>query len=85
MNNNEHSLLLRIARHLMLHASFIPENGLYHGKMGIVLFFAHYGRYSENSPYGDFAGELLEDICEDIHVNTPADFENGLCGIGWGD
>jgi hypothetical protein len=84
MSSNEHSLLPRIARHLMLHASFIPDTGLYHGKMGIVLFFAHCGRYSGNSLYGDFAGELLEDIYEDIRAGTPADFENGLCGIGWG-
>jgi hypothetical protein len=84
MSSNEHSLLPRIARHLMLHAGFIPDTGLYHGKMGIVLFFAHCGRYSGNSLYGDFAGELLEDIYEDIHAGTPADFENGLCGIGWG-
>jgi hypothetical protein len=83
-NSNEHLLLLRIVRHLMLHASFISNTGLYHGKMGIALFFAHYGRYTENSLYSDFAGELLDDIYEDIHTGMPTDFENGLCGIGWG-
>jgi hypothetical protein len=84
MNNNEQSLFLRIVRHLMLHAGFISDVGLYHGKMGIVLFFAHCGRFTGNTLYEDFAGELLEDIYEDIHTGTPADFENGLCGIGWG-
>jgi hypothetical protein len=31
-------LLLRIARHLIMHASFLTDLGLFHGKMGIVLF-----------------------------------------------
>jgi hypothetical protein len=84
MNNNEHPLLPRVVGHLMLHAGFISDTGLYHGKMGLVLFFVHYGRYTGNSLYDDFAGELLEDICEDIHTEMPTDFENGLCGIGWG-
>ena len=73
----------RIIRHLMLQASFTSNVGLYHGKMGIVLLFAHYGRFMENTLYGDFAGELLDEIYEDIHSDTPIDFENGLCGIGW--
>jgi hypothetical protein len=82
-NNNEQSLLPRIVRHLMLHAGFISDIGLYHGKMGLVLFFAHCGRFTANTVYEDFAGELLEDIYENICADTPTDFENGLCGIGW--
>ncbi|MDR3057965.1 MAG: hypothetical protein LBU84_07480 [Prevotella sp.] len=81
-SNNE--ILSRIVRHLILNASYIPDIGLYHGKMGIVLFFAHYGRYIGNTLYDDFASELLDEIYEDIHAETPVNFENGLCGIGWG-
>lgn len=77
-------LLKRIANHLIINASFMNDLGLYHGKMGVVLFFAHYGRYTNNSLYDDFAGELLEEICADVHIGLPIDFENGLCGIGWG-
>jgi lantibiotic modifying enzyme len=51
--------------------------------MGIMLFFAHYGRFTGNTIYTDFAGELLDEIYEDIRSDTPIDFENGLCGIGW--
>jgi len=74
----------RIARHLIMHASFLPNIGLYHGKMGIVLFFAHYARYTGNSLYEDFAGDLLDEVYEGIHPATSDDFESGLCGIGWG-
>lgn len=77
-------LLSRIANHLIINASFLNNLGLYHGKMGIVLFFAHYARYTENSLYEDFAGELLSEIYEEILDGLPVDLENGLCGIGWG-
>jgi lantibiotic modifying enzyme len=78
------NLLERIADHLIMNASFLPDLGLYHGKMGIVIFFAHYARYTGETLYDDFAGELLNEIYEEIHVNMPINFESGLCGIGWG-
>jgi len=78
------TLLERIARHLMMHASFLPNIGLYHGKMGIVLFFAHYARYTGNPLYEEYAGELMNEVYEGYHPNLPANFEYGLCGIGWG-
>jgi lantibiotic modifying enzyme len=77
-------LLQRIANYLIINGSFTSSLGLYHGKMGIVLFFAHYARYTGNLLYDDFAGELLEEILEEIHTGIPVNFENGLCGIGWG-
>lgn len=77
-------LLSRIANHLILNTSFLDNLGLYHGKMGIVLFFAHYAKYTGNSLYDDFAGELLDEIYEEIDDGLPIDLENGLCGIGWG-
>jgi lantibiotic modifying enzyme len=80
--NNE--LLLRIVRHLIMHTRFLTDLGLYHGKMGIVLFFAHYARYSKESLYDEFAGELMNEIPEEIHADIPVNFESGLCGIGWG-
>ena len=84
LNQEENDLLQRIANRLMLNVSFLHNLGLYHGKMGAVLFFAHYARYTDNERYDDFAGELLDEIYEDIHTELVIDFENGLCGIGWG-
>lgn len=77
-------LLYRIANNLIMHTSYFSNLGLYHGKMGIVLFFAHYARYTNCSIYDDFAGELLDDIFDDIDDELPVNFESGLCGIGWG-
>lgn len=83
MGKNDEDLLQRIASYLLINASFTDNLGLFHGKMGIVLFFCHYARYSGNSDYDAFAGELMEEIYEDITTNISADFENGLSGIGW--
>lgn len=76
--------LENIVNRLILNTSFINNLGLYHGKMGIVLFFAHYAQYTHNPIYEKFAWELMEEIYEDIPVDSPLNLENGLCGIGWG-
>lgn len=82
MNKNT-KLLSRIARYLMLHGSFTENIGLLNGKMGIVLFFYRYFRYVKNKSYNDFAGILLDEVYEEIHKETPPNFSDGLCGIGW--
>ena len=64
---------------LLLNASFIM-----HGKMGITIFFFQLARQTKNQIYEDYAGELIDEIYEEITANTPVDFENGLAGIGWG-
>jgi len=62
----------------------LTDLGLYHGKMGIILFFVHYARYTGEDIYDKFAGELLDEIFHEIHDEIPINFESGLCGIGWG-
>jgi hypothetical protein len=76
--------LQRIANVLLLNASFIDNPGLLNGKMGIAIFFYHYSRYSKNKTYEDYAGELVDEIYEEINTSTAVNFENGLTGIGWG-
>ena len=80
-NNN---ILERISNHLILHAPILNNIGLLEGKMGIVLFFAHYSRYVKSYICEDFAEELLSQVVENIHSELPIDMKHGLCGIGWG-
>lgn len=77
-------LLPRIVRHLMWNASFINNIGLLNGKMGITLFFYHYAQYTKNKIYKRFAGDLLDEIYAEIHMDTTKNFQDGLCGIAWG-
>lgn len=80
----EKEWLEHVARKYMLHGSFHPDIGIFNGRMGMVLFYFHYARYTSNSLYEDFAMELLEDIYEEISLDTPIGLARGLCGIGWG-
>lgn len=75
--------LLRIARHLIINSCYTDNLGLFNGKIGIVIFFAHFARYSRKKIYDDFAGKLLDEVYAQIHAETPINFKNGLCGIGW--
>ena len=81
---DKNQLLQRIARYLMLHASFTDNIGLLNGKTGIAIFFYHYFRFTGKKLYCDFADVLVNEIYKEIHVNTPLNFKDGLCGIGWG-
>jgi len=69
---------------LLLKASFINNLGLMHGKMGISIYFFHLARQTKNQFYEDYAGELLDEISDEMAENIPIDFEYGLAGIGWG-
>ena len=80
----EKKTLDKIIQYLIVNTSYCESLGLFHGKMGVVLFFAHYARLTKNDLYDDFAGEILNEILDKIHVNLPIDLEYGYCGIGWG-
>ncbi len=84
MNNTNEDTLKRIACYLMLHGSFTPNIGLLNGKMGIAIFFYHYARHTNKHIYDDFAGELIDEIYKEIHMDSPRDFKDGLSGIAWG-
>ena len=83
LKNKEEQLLLT-AQHLLINSAFTTDLGLYHGRMGIVLFLCQYARFSGNLLYEDFAGELIDMINEDLTEDMTANIENGLSGIGWG-
>lgn len=78
------NLLNRIVNHNILYGSFNPDLSLFTGRMGLVLFFFHYSRYTKSALYENFAEELLDDIYEDITNDMPVSLEDGLCGVSWG-
>lgn len=82
--NNHDDVLQRIARYLMLHSSFTNNIGLLNGKMGVVLFFMNYARYTNNKRYEKFAGELIDEIYNEIRIDCSRSFGDGLAGIAWG-
>ncbi|WP_163210228.1 glycosyltransferase [Bacteroides sp. 519] len=78
------SILRQIANTLYVNAQFIDQYGLLTGKLGIVLFFYRYSRFTGNSIYSEFADEYIDNLFGNITSNHEKDFAEGLSGIGWG-
>lgn len=76
-------LLQRLCNDLILRSSYLESLGLQVGKMGAVLFFFHYARYTGNVLYENYAEELLDEVYNDVNKGISYGFANGLCGIGW--
>jgi len=76
--------LQQIANMLVLNGTLTDSPGLIHGKTGIALFFFHYALYTSNGLYEHYALDLIGEMQSQIHNNSPADYENGLAGIGVG-
>jgi hypothetical protein len=74
----------QIADMLLLNGTLTECPGLVHGKMGIAVFFFHYARHTENMLFADYAMDLIGEMLNQIHVNSPADYEKGIAGIGAG-
>ena len=79
----EHDLQ-QIADMLLLNGTLTECPGLVHGKMGIAVFFFHYAQYTDNILFADYAMDLIGETLSQIHVNSPADYEKGIAGIGVG-
>lgn len=76
-------LLQRLCNDLILRSSYLDSLGLQKGKMGAVLFFFHYARYTQNPLYENYAEELFDEVYNDVNKGINYGFANGLCGIGW--
>ena len=75
--------LQQIADHHLLRGLFCREVGLWEGKTGMSIFFFLLSRHTSNRWYEEFAGELLDDVCNHLSLHCPVTFADGLCGIGW--
>ena len=75
--------LKQIADHYLLRGLFCQEIGLWNGKTGMAIFFFLLSRQTHNRWYEEFAGELLDNVCNNLSQHCPITFADGLCGIGW--
>lgn len=76
--------LKNIADILSLNVGKLNNVGLLNGKTGIVVFFYHYARYTGNNAYEEYAGKLIDEICEEIHKHSQVNYADGLAGFGTG-
>ena len=77
-----YSQLQQIADTLLLTGTLIECPGLVHGKTGIALFFFHYARFTGNELFEEYGMDLLGAVQSQLKLSTPADYEDGIAGIG---
>ena len=75
-------ILKQISEILIKQGISIADPGLLHGKMGVIIFFFHYARYTGNPSFEEYAMVLMDKIQEQILKQQDMDYANGLAGIG---
>ena len=59
--------------------------GLFHGKMGLAIYFFALARKTNSSDHQSQTEKIIEEVYNEAgKVTFPVDFENGLSGIAWG-
>lgn len=61
-----------------------PDIGICNGKLGIAICLFHLNLILKDDLYKKVAIELIDEVYENISVQTPISFEYGLSGIGCG-
>ena len=82
MNELPHAI--RFLNAFFLKAGFTNCNGLLDGKTGLAVFFFHLAEKTNNVVFEEFAGDLIDQVIQNISPNTPMDFSTGLLGMSWG-
>lgn len=58
--------------------------GLFHGQMGVSIYFYHLSRMEKDDSYKIIAEQLLDDVLNRLSSESSLSVENGLAGIGLG-
>jgi len=74
----------KIYNHLLLNLAYINNPGLYRGKTGCLLFFAHYAKLYEDSVDDEIVSEIIDDVFASVGALPVLNIPDGACGIGWG-
>lgn len=75
--------LKNFLRYGVLRTEELVNPGLYNGKLGMVILFYEYSRYSGDTLYEQFADEIMDSVLE-LPDSLSFRFSDGLTGIGWG-
>ena len=73
----------QIVNYLAYKCTQMPNPGLYHGRMGIILALYGYGVTTKDETITHFASELLQCSSEDTFVGDIS-VESGITGLGLG-
>lgn len=81
--NRKHMFPLHSIDTIVQSANYPKNLSLRHGLIGKILFFYVLAEHTEETHYKEYAESLMEVLFEDISINMPITFFDGLSGIGW--
>lgn len=84
MDEKIHIFLKGYTERLIEKGKCLPGIGLWDGKMGIAIYLFHLARITQNEKYKDEASELIDAVYEELSLDIPLTFDNGLLGVGCG-
>ena len=77
--------LENIVHKLIINGNLLYQPGLFHGKIGVAVFFFHYARHTGNKLFEDYAMNLIKNVITQINSNKiPTRYDIGVAGIGCG-
>jgi hypothetical protein len=76
--------LRQLSDTLIINAGFMDDIGLLNGKTGVALFFFHLAQATGTDVYEEYAGDLIDRICESLHQDMSVCYTDGLAGFGAG-
>ena len=76
------AFLIHLAAYIRSIVSYVDGSGLFHGKIGLILFFYCYSKYSKNHEYLKLADQMLSDMIKKLKTDIPVGISSGLCGLG---
>ena len=82
--DEKYTFLKRHTDTLIEKGKCLPNIGLWDGKMGIAIYLLHVSRITQNKKYENEASELIDAVYEQLSLNLPLNFDNGLLGVGCG-
>lgn len=75
--------LSEIANLLLAKADSMTDFGLFHGRMGIAIFFYYYAKFTNEKDYEESADELVDSVLNESNLAClGTDYANGIIGIG---
>lgn len=60
----------------------LEREGLFYGKMGVVVFLFHYASVCQDEFYENIAMNLISEVFSLVNLQTSIDYADGLSGIG---
>ena len=75
--------LRRITNVILSNLDTVHHNGLFHGKMGLVIYFFYLGKALGIKSFENTADKMLDSIMSNMEDSLSFDFGSGICGLGW--